>query len=246
MRKGGCKLTFICGVPSDFVNIDVTRNSVNEKSIENGNFSNPTADQEQYRPNYMTRERCGDRGCAPCSKNLTELDADGCLVPTKTGKQDNRHQPQEWFGLTTSQGSDLIRSSADLELKCNHTGQKVPIHFYAETHNKQWTSEELATANITLSVNGKAQVLTSTDTFMQPRICTGAQAYKRRHMHRHAHGQACTCVCACKLVHTHRHTQMRAHAHECKHVLRSLPRQVRVLTTPCVSQSTLRESSRFF
>ena len=193
-----CKPTFICSAPSDFVNIDVTRNSVDEASIENGKFSTTAASQEQYRPNYMTRERCGDRGCAPCSKNLPEPDADGCLVPMKTGKQDRWHQPQEWFGLTTSKGSDLIKSSADLELKCNHTGQEVPIRFYAETHNKQWASEEPRTASITLSVNGKAQVLTSMHTHMQPRICTGTQAYKRTGLY----ARVCVQTCA----HTHMRT----------------------------------------
>ena len=83
----------VCGLKSDFVNLDLTQSSVVNKKIQNRIFDNKTADEERSRPNYMTRERCGDvRGCTPCDKNLTGLNVDGCLVPLKTG-------PQEWFGM---------------------------------------------------------------------------------------------------------------------------------------------------
>ena len=124
MHCPGCKVQsgkVVCNVKSDFVNLDFTRTKVAQQAVSNGN-NNEAADEERYRPNYMTGERCGkERGCVPCDQSFTELNTDGCLVPMKTG-------PQEWFGLTTSHGSDMITSSATVEFKCNHTGQVTETH----------------------------------------------------------------------------------------------------------------------
>ena len=137
----------VCSTKSKFVDLDLTQQHITQKAIPNGE-NKDTADEELSRPNYMTGERCGTRGCAPCDKNLTELNADGCLVPVKTG-------PQEWFGMSASNKSDLISSSSIVEFKCNKTGQRVPIQFYAEgVHGGQ----------VSLHANGKAQSLTSTHT----------------------------------------------------------------------------------
>jgi len=59
---------------------------------------------------------------------------------------------QEWYGMATADGSDLLDSLTAVELKCNRTGQRVPIHFYAE---------DVKSAQVSLFVNDEAQTLTS-------------------------------------------------------------------------------------
>ena len=127
------------------MNLDFTKKTVTQESKSNQGDTNK-ADEERSRPNYITGKFCRkDGGCTPCDKNFTNPKKDGCLVATKTGAQ-------EWFGMTTTDGSDLLSSSSDVELKCNHTGQKVPIHFYAE---------DVKNAQVSLFVNDEAQNLTS-------------------------------------------------------------------------------------
>ena len=138
-----------CGVKSMFVNLDFTQHSIRQKPLGNGGNTS-LADEERDRPNYMTGETCRkNRGCAPCDKDLTNLKADGCLVPVTTGKN---MSTQEWFGMSTNPGSDLTLASTNVEFRCNHTGQRVPMHFYAESvHNGE----------VALYVNDRAQSLTS-------------------------------------------------------------------------------------
>ena len=54
--------------------------------------------------------------------------------------------------MTTSDGSDLVKSLQNVELKCDHTSDQVPINFYAEG---------VQNGKISLTVNEEAVRLTS-------------------------------------------------------------------------------------
>ena len=146
----------VCHTASAFVNLDFTRNVVTQKNVSNGHNKN-AADAELSRPNYLTGQRCGQsEGCVPCDKNLTDPQRDGCLVAMKTGEQ-------EWYGLTTSDASDMTRSQVGVQLKCEHKFQKVPVHFYAEG---------IKNAQVSLYTNGEAKLLTSSLYNSYMHVCT--------------------------------------------------------------------------
>ena len=138
-----------CGIKSPFVNLDFTQQNISQKRLgtdsAKARFALQQADEEFARPNYMTTKTCRGGGCAPCDKNLTDPTADGCLVPMKTGLE-------EWFGMSTEPNSDLTMSSANVQFKCDHKGQRIPIHFYAEG---------VENGQVSLYVNDEPQNLTS-------------------------------------------------------------------------------------
>ena len=87
----------VCGVSSPFADLDFTAAEVTQSLVGNGNDTSK-ADEERFRPNYMTGETCrGTGGCAPCDKQLSGPTEDGCLVSVIEGASNRDYEFEHMF-----------------------------------------------------------------------------------------------------------------------------------------------------